>query len=120
VGATIERVGFDERVDKSAIAGLVQAARRLMPELERSDPPKCWAGLRPGTPDGLPVMGRTAGEGAENGVARCWHVTGHYRDGILLAPATARIMAQAIAGERTDVPLEAFSPRRFARAPIRR
>ena len=114
VGATIERVGFDVQVDEDAIAGLVRAAQELVPELEGLEPLKSWAGLRPGTPDGLPVMGRAADEMSDEG--RRWFATGHYRDGILLAPATARVMAQAMAGELTEEALEAFAVERFAMA----
>jgi glycine oxidase len=120
VGATLEHVGFDTRVEKSAIAGLVRAAQELMPELEAPEPLNAWAGLRPGTADGLPVMGSVEGRKRGGAVARCWYATGHYRDGILLAPATARVMAQAIVGERADVPLEVFSVARFAVGGVRR
>ncbi|HEY5055987.1 MAG TPA: FAD-dependent oxidoreductase, partial [Acidobacteriaceae bacterium] len=116
VGSTIERVGFDLEVDERAIAGLVRAAREIVPELEQQEPLQCWAGLRPGTPDGLPVMGPALDLCEKNVGQRHWFATGHYRDGILLAPATARVMAQAIAGERPDVALEAFAPERFAMA----
>ena len=114
VGATLERVGFDTRVEEGAIAALMRAARQLMPELKAMEPVESWAGLRPGTPDGLPVMGAAAGLEEKGAKPRCWYASGLYRDGILLAPATARVMAQAIAGEQTDVPLAAFSPGRFA------
>jgi glycine oxidase len=120
VGATLEHVGFDTRVEKSAIAGLVRAAQELMPELEAPEPLNAWAGFRPGTADGLPVMGPVEGPKGGGAVARCWYATGHYRDGILLAPATARVMAQAIVSERADVPLEVFSVARFADAGMRR
>ena len=65
-----------------------------------------WAGLRPGTPDMLPILGRAEPE-------HCWHATGHYRDGILLGPVTAHVMAQAIMGETPDIALEPFRPSRF-------
>jgi glycine oxidase len=113
-------VGFDTRVEKSAIAGLVRAAQELMPELEAREPLNAWAGLRPGTADGLPVMGSAEGPKGGGAVTRCWYASGHYRDGILLAPATARVMAQAIVSERADVPLEVFSVARFADAGMRR
>jgi glycine oxidase len=109
VGATIEDAGFDENVEGNAIDMLAKAALRLLPEASVPRPMDAWAGLRPGTPDGLPILGLAAQQ-------RCWHATGHYRDGILLAPATARVMAQAMLGERTDVPLEPFSPERFLRS----
>jgi glycine oxidase len=114
VGSTMERVGFDVKVNEGVIAELVLAAQELVPELQRTEPLQCWAGLRPGTPDGLPVMGPS--RNGKNDEEHCWIATGHYRDGILLAPATARVMAQAIAGEPTDVAMGAFAGGRFAMA----
>jgi glycine oxidase len=106
VGSTIEHVGFNTEVEAASIARLIDAARRLLPELAEYSPMAAWAGLRPGTPDGLPILGRAATE-------NCWHATGHFRDGILLAPATAEVMAQAILGEAPRVALEPFSATRF-------
>jgi glycine oxidase len=115
-GATLERVGFETHVDESGIGGLVHAAKRLMPELETSETLNAWAGLRPGTMDGSPVMGAATGLEGKRAKPRCWYASGHYRDGILLAPATARVMAQVMAGEEPDVPMEPFSAARFADA----
>ena len=120
VGATLERVGFDTRVDEGAIAALMRAARELMPELEAKDPVESWAGLRPGTPDGLPVMGAAAGLEGKRAKPRCWYASGHFRDGILLAPGAARVMAQAITREEPDVPIEVFSLERFTGARARK
>jgi len=106
IGATIEHVGFDESVEEHRIERLLRAAASLVPEIDRAARLEIWAGLRPGTPDGLPVLGAAAME-------HCWHATGHYRDGILLAPGTARLMTQAILGEPLDVPLDDFAPYRF-------
>jgi glycine oxidase len=106
VGATVEEAGFDLQLVDSAIEGLARAALKLIPDAWRPQPPDAWAGLRPGTPDGLPILGAA-------GRAHCWYATGHYRDGILLAPLTAQLMAQAILGETTEIPLEAFSAKRF-------
>jgi glycine oxidase len=106
VGATLEHAGFDEEVHEAQVRGLLHSALQLLPEATVSSPLDAWTGLRPGTPDGLPILG-TASEN------HCWHATGHYRDGILLAPVTARVMTQAILGETPDVPLEAFAPTRF-------
>jgi len=108
IGATIEHVGFDERVEEGTVRRMADAARKLLPEAEIPAQMDMWAGLRPGTPDGLPILGRADGD-------NCWHATGHYRDGILLAPATAQAMAQAMLGERPDVSLEPFMAGRFAR-----
>jgi len=107
---TLEQAGFDTHVNEQTISGIGSAARSLLPEIEITPEGERWAGLRPGTPDLLPVLG-----GSEDG--HCWHATGHYRDGILLAPGTARVMAQAIAGEQPDVAIEPFRPGRFAAVP---
>jgi glycine oxidase len=106
IGSTIEHVGFDETVQEASIRRLAEAACKLLPEAEAPAEMDMWAGLRPGTPDTLPILGPADKN-------HCWHATGHYRDGILLAPATAHVMAQAMLGERTEVRLEAFSPARF-------
>lgn len=106
VGATLEHVGFDEVVHEAQVNGLMEAALRLLPEATIPSPVDAWTGLRPGTPDGLPILGPAQRP-------NCWHATGHYRDGILLAPVTARVMAQAMLGETPDVPLAAFSLARF-------
>jgi glycine oxidase len=106
IGATIEHVGFDERVDEVSIRRMAEAALSLLPEAKAPPEMDMWAGLRPGTPDGLPILG-------EAELEHCWHATGHYRDGILLAPVTGQVMAQAMLGEGTDVPLEAYAATRF-------
>jgi glycine oxidase len=107
IGATIEHVGFDETVDEPSIRKMAKAALSLLPEAEAPPEMDMWAGLRPGTPDGLPILGRAAQE-------NCWQATGHYRDGILLAPVTAHVMAQAMLGEVPDVALEPFAAGRFS------
>lgn len=107
VGATIERAGFDETVDELTVRRMAASARALLPDAEAPAQMEMWAGLRPGTPDLLPVLGA-----AEK--PHCWHATGHYRDGILLAPVTGRVMAQAITGETPDVVLDPYAPARFA------
>ena len=106
IGATIEHVGFDERVQETSIRRMAEAALCLLPEAKAPPEMDMWAGLRPGTPDGLPILGRAAEK-------NCWHATGHYRDGILLAPVTAQVMAQAMVGDSPDVALEPFAATRF-------
>jgi glycine oxidase len=106
IGATIEHVGFDETVQEPSIRRLTEAALRLLPEAQAPPQMDMWAGLRPGTPDGLPILGSAEKE-------HCWHATGHYRDGILLAPVTAHTMAQAMLGESPDVALDGFAAARF-------
>jgi glycine oxidase len=106
IGSTIEHVGFDETVHESQIRQMAEAALRLLPEAEAPAQMDMWAGLRPGTPDTLPILGRAEKD-------NCWHATGHYRDGILLAPVTAHVMTQAMMGETPDLQLEAFAAGRF-------
>ena len=106
IGSTIEHVGFDETVQEPSIRHMAEAALRLLPGAEAPAQMDMWAGLRPGTPDTLPILGAAEKDD-------CWHATGHYRDGILLAPVTGHVMAQAMLGETPDVPLDAFAPARF-------
>ncbi len=106
VGATVEEAGFDKRTDLATIQRLHQAALALVPELRNARILEDWAGLRPGTPDALPILGETQ--------TPCYYVaTGHFRDGILLAPITAEVMAALIEGRVPEFDLTAFSPARF-------
>ncbi|MGA9511316.1 MAG: glycine oxidase ThiO [Candidatus Sulfotelmatobacter sp.] len=107
VGTTVEEAGFDKRTDVGAIQRLHRAAVALVPELRNAKILEDWAGLRPGTPDALPILGATSMPGY-------YVATGHFRDGILLAPITARLMTQVIEGDVPDHDLAAFSPARFA------
>jgi glycine oxidase len=100
VGATVESAGFDERVTAQGVHELLHAALAAAPSLAGFSITESWAGLRPGTPDGLPFLGPTPIEGL-------FLATGHYRNGILLAPATARLIADAIEAGAT-APLEPF------------
>ncbi|MBV9333961.1 MAG: glycine oxidase ThiO, partial [Candidatus Eremiobacteraeota bacterium] len=101
IGATVESKGFDERVTGEGVHELLHAALNAAPALGSFTITESWAGLRPGTPDGLPVLGTTELDGF-------LLATGHYRNGILLAPATARFVADAV--ERgPNSALESFS-----------
>ena len=106
VGSTAEDVGFNKRVDAPTIQNLHQAAANLVPSIGEARILEDWAGLRPGTPDGLPIVGRAEVEGY-------FVSTGHYRDGILLAPITARLMSQLIRGCAPEIDIAQFSPDRF-------
>lgn len=106
VGATVEEAGFDKRTDPATIQRLHRAALALVPQLAEARILEDWAGLRPGTPDGLPILGATETQGY-------YIATGHFRDGILLAPITAQVMSAVIEGRVPDFDLSAFSPRRF-------
>lgn len=106
IGATVEDVGYDKRVDADTIQGLYNAATKLVPALARARRHEVWAGLRPGTPDELPIFGASSTPGY-------FVAAGHFRDGILLSPITARVMAQLVTGSKPDYDLAAFSPNRF-------
>jgi glycine oxidase len=106
VGATVEEAGFDKRTDIATIQRLHRAAVDLVPELRNAKILEDWAGLRPGTPDALPILGPTATPGY-------YVATGHFRDGILLAPITAEVMAAVIEGHTPEYDLSPFSTERF-------
>jgi len=107
VGATVEEAGFDKRTVPATIKRLHRAALALVPRLADSRILEDWAGLRPGTPDALPILGATVTPGY-------YVATGHFRDGILLAPITAQVMAHVISGEKSEHNLAPFAPARFA------
>ena len=106
VGATVEEAGFDKRTDVDTMQRLHHAALALIPELRNARILENWAGLRPGTPDALPILGETATPGY-------YVATGHFRDGILLTPVTAEVMAEVIEGRKPQHDLAPFSPARF-------
>ena len=106
IGATVEEAGYDKRTIPATIQRLRRAALRLVPKLADARILEDWAGLRPGTPDGLPILGTT-------GTSRYFVATGHFRDGILLAPVTARVMSQVIQGKPPDWDLSPFGATRF-------
>lgn len=107
VGATNEDAGFDRSITPAGVGSLLQSVQQL--SLHVADLPigEIWTGLRPATPDGLPVIGRAGLEGL-------FYATGHYRNGILLAPITASSVVSLIENRPAPVPLEAFAPSRFA------
>ena len=106
VGATVEEAGFDKRTDLATIQRLHRAALALMPKLRDARILESWAGLRPGTPDALPILGSTSTPGY-------YVATGHFRDGILLAPITAEVMTAVVEGRTPEFDLAPFSPARF-------
>jgi glycine oxidase len=108
IGATVEDVGYDKSVNTSAIDNLLTAAARYLPELLSAPLTQSWAGLRPGTPDDLPIIGPTETRGV-------FVASGHFRNGILLAPVTARIVADLIEGRPSPVDIRSFAPARFGR-----
>ena len=111
VGATVERAGYDRRVTVAGIGKLLALLPRIAPSLSDATFVRAWAGLRPGTPDHLPILGPVPGL---EGISLA---TGHYRNGILLAPITGELIAQVVLGQGTTLPLTSFSVERFAIAP---
>jgi glycine oxidase len=109
VGATVEDVGFAKGPTPRGIATLMAAATRLLPLVADLPLVETWAGFRPATPDGLPIIG------ADPDARGLVHATGHFRNGILLAPVTAAAVADVITGEQPAVALEPFGLHRFAR-----
>ena len=105
IGATVEDAGFDKCLDEAAIEGLLDAAAQLWPPVRQARRVEAWAGLRPVTMDELPVID-ACGE-------RSWVAAGHFRNGILLAPGTARLIREMILGERLSVDATGFRCGRF-------
>lgn len=103
VGATVEEAGFDIAVQSAAVAGLIATAVRVLPALAALPRHSAWAGLRPGTPDGLPILG------ADPEVTGLLYATGHYRNGILLAPITAEAVAALATGASPPMSLAPFA-----------
>jgi glycine oxidase len=105
VGATMEHAGFDTAVTQEGGRHLAEGAYAVMPELSSWSVADHWAGLRPGSPDGLPLLGPSVLDGL-------YVATGQFRNGILYAPAVADLLCHLLT-EPTSEPL-AFDPRRFA------
>ncbi len=106
VGSTMEEAGYDKGVTPEGLRGLLAGAREIAPTLAGLSFLEAWAGLRPDTPDHLPILGATDIKGY-------FIATGHFRNGILLAPITAKLLVAAILGRKPSLPLEPFSPLRF-------
>ena len=107
VGSTMEEAGFDKTPRAGPLTGLLRNAQLLCPALEQCEIAEYWTGLRPAAPDGLPLLGPTELEGY-------WFALGHFRNGILLAPITAAILSGWFLTGHTSIPMESFSPSRFA------
>ncbi len=107
LGATVEEMGFDVTVTAGGVHELLREAYRVLPAVAELDFVEAIAGLRPGSPDNMPLLGR----GALDGLIVA---TGHYRNGILLAPITGDVVAALVAGEEPPVPISRFAPDRFA------
>jgi glycine oxidase len=110
VGSTLEFVGYQRDVTAAAVRDLLSAAIELVPCLGQASVNAAWSSFRPYTEDELPLLGPA-------GVPGLTLATGHYRNGILLAPITAEITSAVVRGVRPPIPLDAFSPSRAAPTP---
>jgi glycine oxidase len=106
IGATVEYAGFERAVTVAGLRSLFDAAVRLVPSIESSVVVESWSGLRPDTPDHLPILGAS-------GIRGLTLATGHFRNGILLAPITAQLVAEAVLSGRFSGELAPFSLHRF-------
>jgi glycine oxidase len=106
-GSTTEQAGFDRRVTAAGIGSILTAALEICPQIGALPLIASWAGLRPRAADGLPVLGPYAE------IEGLFYATGHYRNGILLAPVTGELVAGAIVDKIASTSLSIFSPDRF-------
>ncbi len=109
LGGTVEERGFDTSPTAGAVYELLREARELLPGVTEMEIEELSVGMRPGTPDNLPVIGPAR-------LAGLWWATGHYRNGILLAPLTAELLTGALCGDPPTELLEWCDPARFALA----
>jgi glycine oxidase len=107
-GSTVEMAGFRKEVTVGGLAEILNLARTLVPALGDAPVTSSWSNFRPYTEDHLPVLGRTP-------VRNLVLATGHFRNGILLAPVTAQAIAELVATGESSVDLAPFSIDRFAR-----
>ncbi|MGA2484008.1 MAG: glycine oxidase ThiO [Candidatus Acidiferrales bacterium] len=112
-GSTVEYVGFEKGLTAGGIQGILDAAIEVAPGLKNAAIVETWSGLRPDTPDHLPIIGPTEIEGLVI-------ATGHFRSGILLAPVTAKLIREWVTEKRVSLDWEMFSPMRFAEAEAQR
>jgi glycine oxidase ThiO len=106
-GATMERVGFDTSTTQEGLVKVLRTANRLYPALDGAAIKQSWAGLRPVTPDGRPIIGR------DPTVENLWYATGHGRNGILLAGMTGDMLVQLYCQDEPDYDTSLVAPERF-------
>jgi len=107
IGATVEYAGFQKVIKVGATRHLLNSAVELVPSLDGAEIVETWSGLRPDTVDHLPIIG-------QSGARNLWLATGHFRNGILLAPLTANLIAESIINRRTSNELRPFGVERFS------
>lgn len=109
-GSTRERAGFSKSVTLEGMERITRGAKDMLPILAGARFREAWAGLRPATPDLLPVLGPSPT------VAGLFYACGHFRSGVLLSAITGRVMASLVLGRQPEFDIGAFSPSRFAAA----
>jgi len=113
VGSTMEEAGFDKSVQAEPIAHLLNSAQRACPALATAEFLEAWTGLRPATPDAMPIIGPMPN------LTNYWMALGHFRNGILLSPITAHLLShwltQGKPPNELSACVESFSPVRFLR-----
>jgi glycine oxidase len=108
-GSTEEDAGFEKQTTADGVSGLLRLATDLVPALAKADVERCWAGLRPGSVDGLPFIGRMPE------FSNLYVAAGHFRAGIQLSPGTALLLKELIVGQPLSMSLEAFRLERSTR-----
>lgn len=109
LGSTMEEAGYDARTTLDGVEKVLAGGKRMLPGLRYAELDRAWAGLRPGSSDGMPLLGPLPD------VEGLWLATGHFRNGILLGPYTARLVAESILKGRIAADLKAFAPDRMER-----
>ena len=110
IGSTEENVGFRKQTTPEGVAGLLQFAGSLVPALREADVVQSWAGLRPGSPDELPMIGRVPG------FQNLFVGAGHFRSGLQMSPGTATVLVDLILDRPPAIPLNDFACNRFTTA----
>jgi glycine oxidase len=103
VGASMENVGFERGTTDEVIGSLMASMERIAPGLKDLEVEQKWMGFRPGSPDGMPFLGPVAS------IPGLWVASGHYRNGVALAPITAEIMSQWMVGNEPQMDMSAFA-----------
>ncbi len=106
-GSTMEHVGYDPSTTRDGIDEVLAKIRRIYPALGEQQVRRTWAGLRPGTPDMRPIIGR------DPTVSNLWYATGHGRNGILLAGITGEVLLKLYIGEAVEHDLTPVDPARL-------
>jgi glycine oxidase len=107
IGSDVEYVGFDKQVQQATVNAHFERAVAMLPALREAHIGRTWAGLRPMSPDGLPIVG------AAPGVDGLWIATGHSRTGMSYGPGSGCAIADLIARGTTSLPIGTFDPARF-------